>query len=75
MEKKAEFTFFLGSQWVHVSIQYILRPEGGSHIPTLRPRYILCHSVDPSGCTGATICIHLPIPNCNKQVRGSGLGG
>ena len=39
------------SQRVHVGIWHILRPQGGSHIPTLRPKYIPCTYVDPLGLT------------------------
>ena len=40
---------YLQSQRVHVGIWYILRPQRGSHIPTLRPKYIPHTYMDPFG--------------------------
>ena len=37
------------SQRVHVGIWYILRAQRGSHIPTLRPKYIPYTYMDPLG--------------------------
>ena len=37
------------SQRVHVGIWYILRAQRGSHIPTLRPKYIPYSYMDPLG--------------------------
>ena len=37
------------TQRVHVGIWYILRAQGGSHIPTLRPKYIPYSYMDPVG--------------------------
>ena len=37
------------TQRVHVGIWYILRAQGGSHIPTLRPKYIPYTYIDPLG--------------------------
>ena len=37
------------SQRVHVGIWYILRAQRGSHIPTLRPKYIPYTYIDPLG--------------------------
>ena len=39
----------LQPQRVHVGIWYILRAQRGSHIPTLRPKYILYTYIDPLG--------------------------
>ena len=39
-------SFFAGA---HVGIEYMLRAQRGSHITTLRPRYILHGYVDPVG--------------------------
>ena len=40
-------------QRVHVGIWYILRAQRGSHIPTLRPKYIPYTYIDPLGsCYG-----------------------
>ena len=38
-----------GTQRVHVGIWYILRAQRGSHIPTLRPKYIPYYYMDPLG--------------------------
>ena len=35
------------SQRVHVGIWYMLRAQRGSHIPTLRPKYIPFTYMDP----------------------------
>ena len=35
--------------WVHVGIWYTLRAQRGSHIPTLRPKYIPYTYMDPLG--------------------------
>ena len=37
------------TQRVHVGIWYILRAQSGSHIPTLRPKYIPYTYIDPLG--------------------------
>ena len=37
------------TQRVHVGIWYILRAQRGSHIPTLRPKYIPDYYMDPLG--------------------------
>ena len=37
------------TQRVHVGIWYILRAQRGSHIPTLRPKYIPYTYIDPLG--------------------------
>ena len=37
------------TQRVHVGIWYILRAQRGSHIPTLRPKYIPYSYMDPLG--------------------------
>ena len=37
------------TQRVHVGIWYILRGQRGSHIPTLRPKYIPYSYMDPLG--------------------------
>ena len=37
------------TQRVHVGIWYILRAQKGSHIPTLRPKYIPYSYMDPLG--------------------------
>ena len=37
------------SQRVHVGIWYILRAQKGSHIPTLRPKYVPYTYMDPLG--------------------------
>ena len=37
------------TQRVHVGIWYILRAQKGSHIPTLRPKYIPYTYMDPLG--------------------------
>ena len=43
------FNTACASQRVHVGIWYILRPQRGSHIPTLRPKYITYTYMDPLG--------------------------
>ena len=47
LEEVARFGSF--TQRVHVGIWYILRPQRGSHIPTLRPKYIPYTYMDPLG--------------------------
>ena len=37
------------TQRVHVGIWYILRAKRGSHIPTLRPKYLPYSYMDPLG--------------------------
>ena len=37
------------TQRVHVGIWYILRAQRGSHIPTLKPKYIPYNYMDPLG--------------------------
>ena len=37
------------TQRVHVAIWYILRAQRGSHIPTLRPKYVPYNYMDPLG--------------------------
>ena len=39
-------------QRVHVGKWYILRAQWGSHIPTLRPKYIPYSFMDPLGTLG-----------------------
>ena len=39
----------LSTQRVHVGIWYILRAQRGSHIPTLRPKYIPYSYIGPFG--------------------------
>ena len=41
------------SQRVHVAIWYIHRAQRGSHIPTLRPKYIPYTYMDPLGLGGS----------------------
>ena len=45
------------SQRVHVGIWYILRAQRGSHIPTLRPKYILLTYMDPLGLAWYSMCL------------------
>ena len=42
----------LRAQRVHVGIWYILRAQRGSHIPTLRPKYVPYTYMDPLGLRG-----------------------
>ena len=54
-------------QRVHVGIWSILRAQGGSHIPTLRPKYIPYSYMDPLGpklkkTRAATIVAASPLP-------------
>ena len=37
------------TQRVHVGIWYILGVQRGSHVPTLRPKYVLYSYMDPLG--------------------------
>ena len=37
------------TQRVHVGIGYMLRARSGSHIPTLRPKYLRYSYMDPLG--------------------------
>ena len=37
------------SQRVHVGVWYILRAQRGSHIPTLKPKYMPYNYMDPLG--------------------------
>ena len=58
------------AQRVHVGIWYILRAQRGSHIPTLRPKYIPYTYMDPLGWTTPSG------PNGEKAyggIRGGGL--
>ena len=48
MEGSFELSFSV-IQRVHVGIWYILRAQIGSHIPTLRPKYIPYTYMDPFG--------------------------
>ena len=43
------------SQRVHVGIWYILSTQRGSHIPTLRPKYIPYTYMDPLGFIGSAV--------------------
>ena len=43
------FRVYLLSQRVHVGVWYILRAQRGSHIGTLRPKYIPYCYMDPLG--------------------------
>ena len=56
MEKKnkslfaePEMVVSMYTQRVHVGIWYVLRAQRGSHIPTLRPKYIPYSYMDPLG--------------------------
>ena len=59
LEQMCEYSKYLGSrpqtqsetlsQRVHVGVWYILRAQRGSHIPTLRPKYIPYSYMDPLG--------------------------
>ena len=46
---EAAYVTMLRPQRVHVGIWYILRAQRGSHIPTLRPKYIPYSYMDPLG--------------------------
>ena len=48
-ERAPDFASGHDSQRVHVGVWYILRAQRGSHIPTLRPRYIPYTYMDPLG--------------------------
>ena len=55
---------FFGFAWpvtesprVHVGIWYILRAQRGSHIPTLRPKYIPYTYMDPLGMLVVVVCV------------------
>ena len=43
------FEYLDSSQMVHVGIWYILKAQRGSHIPTLRPKYLPYSHMDPLG--------------------------
>ena len=53
-------------QRVHVGIWYILRAQRGSHIPTLRPKYIPYAYMDPLGESQQS--------SCRFVCRGGGVG-
>ena len=61
----------------NVAIWYILRAQRGSHIPTLRAKYIPYSYMDPLGIRMITmiivitmnICSHVYIPHANQYTR------
>ena len=63
-------------QRVHVGIWYILRAQKGSHIPTLRPKYVLYSYMDPLGSRSIGALDHLrngpsdqPIWGMNQKMQ------
>ena len=56
MGSKLEATLLVQlTQRVHVGIWYILRAQRGSHIPTVRAKYIPYSYMDPLGNTSSSL--------------------